>query len=253
MIHYFKGEYHEGTVGMNPAEPGFRYGAGVMETILYNGERLCRAGAHLDRLDASLRELDAPMEPADLQEIMMEVVRRNELEGLRARVNIFCPIEGGRGTPVVLAARYQADRSKIFRLTRHPEFHVSPLCRHKTMNYLFFNMARQRAASLGFDDAVLCDHEGNLLETTTAALLFRQGDTFFETRTKFKLPSTSLAAVREVFDVEKREISVDDLNVMDNAYVLNSLMGMRPVESIGRAEFQMDTETCEKGSDAVFG
>ncbi|MDC0336432.1 aminotransferase IV, partial [Pseudodesulfovibrio sp.] len=107
MIHYYKGQYSREGVSLDPSMPAFRYGAGFFETICYNSKRLCHLHSHLDRLHHAMRAYDIRYEGIDFEDVIMQVINRNGLEGKFSRVNIFYPIEEPQSHPVVLAAPFE--------------------------------------------------------------------------------------------------------------------------------------------------
>jgi len=253
MIHYCKGEYGRDGICLDPTAPAFRYGTGFFETICHNGRSLCHLDRHLDRLLHALRAFGIEYETIDFPEVIDQVINRNGLQGKPARVNIFYPVEADMAHPVVLAAPHVPKPYKAYRLCICNDRHVSTLNAHKTTNYMFFNLAMRQAAARGFDDAALIDFEGNLLESTIGALVFEKGGEYFCTDSAYRLASTTLDIAREVLDITPRVIRGDDLEKYRHAYILNSLIGMRPVVTIGEMAFVPDAEVCERVSGVVLG
>lgn len=253
MIHYYRNRYRHGDVFLSPASPAFRFGTGFFETMLYNGKLVCHSDRHCARIHASLDHFCIPYEPAPFDEIFPLLLEKNGLTGQPARVNIFYPVAGSTTSPVVAAVPYERKPNRVYRLTYCPDHHVSSLNAHKTMAYMFFNLAHARAIAEGYDDALLTDLEGRVLETTTASLLFRKDGKFIEPSTPHKLPSISLDIARETLEVETMPVSFEKLGSMDHAYALNSLSGMRPVVGIGEVEFEPDEKTCRDVSEIITG
>ena len=252
MIHYAHGRFTEGNIGLSPELPAFRYGAGFFETVYYNGSTLCHLTAHLDRVHASLAHFGFVREEADLPRIMAEALERNGLTGRPARVNIFYPVESGPCSPVVLAAPHEPQPDRVLALHSCPDHHVSSLCAHKSMNHFFYYLARTRALAAGFDDAVLTDQQGLLLETSLAALLLAKAGKFVEPATPFKLPSTALDAARPLLPIETRPVHMNELESFDHVFALNSVMGMRPVVRVDGSLFDPDEATCARVSRIVL-
>ncbi|WP_147819510.1 aminotransferase class IV [Salidesulfovibrio onnuriiensis] len=252
MIHYHRNRYREGDVFLSSSSPAFRFGTGFFETMLYNGKRVCHFDRHSARVHSSLDHFCIPYEPAPFEEIIPLLLEKNGLTGRTARVNIFYPVAGSTTMPVVTVAPYERRLDRVYRLTHCPDHHVSTLNRYKTMAYMFFNLAHARAIAEGYDDALLTDLEGKVLETTTAALLFRKDGVFIEPATSFKLPSIALDIARERLDIERRPVGREELAAMDHAYALNSLVGMRPVTDIaGELAFEPDETSCAEVTELI--
>lgn len=250
MIVHFKGRFREGPLCLDPGAPGLRFGLGAFETLLHNGRALCRLEAHLERLGRALQSLGLVPEPQDHRAVLAEVVRRNGLEGRAAKVNLFC-LEEAEGAPALFlstAAPHDPAPLPPLRLRPCPDFHESWLCGHKTINHAPFILARRRARALGFDDALLLDRAGLVLETATAAVVLARDGRLLTPASSLRLPSLALAAAREVLDIAAQPVRLEDLAVADHVYVCNSLMGMRPVAAIGDWEFPPDEGVCAEAT-----
>lgn len=253
MIHYYKGKYSPEGVSLDPSQPAFRYGAGFFETIYYNGSKVCHLSKHLDRLMHSLRAYNIHYETVNFAPIIEQVLDRNSLTGKPARINIFYPMEEPQAHPAVVVMPHEPKPYKAHRLCLCKDHHVSTLNEQKTTSYMFFHLALRQARSRGFDDAALTDFDDNLLEATTGALLLAKNGGFYETDTPYKLPSTALDLARNLLEIQAEPINFDDLQEYRHAYLLNSIIGMRPVVAIGETAFVPDEEACREVTKLVLG
>ena len=253
MIHYHDNGYTLEGVRLDPASPAFRYGAGFFETLYYNGREVCHLDLHLDRILSSLRAYGVAYAAVDFEEVIEQILNRNGLTGQTARVNIFYPIEGEQASPVVTAAPHDAKPYKAYRLCVCEDRHVSTLNGQKTMSYMFFHLALRQARARGFDDAALFDLEDNLLEATTGALVLKKDRQFVCVDSPYRLPSTALSLATGVLDILPVRLPLEELASFRHAYILNSLIGMRPVVSIGEVAFVPDDDTCKPVTDRVLG
>ncbi|MEZ7198041.1 aminotransferase class IV [Pseudodesulfovibrio karagichevae] len=253
MIHFKDGGYGLEGVWTDPAGPAFRFGAGLYETIYYNGRELCHLGRHLDRLLHGLRSYGLAYTTVDFPEVAGQILNRNGLEGSSARVDIVYPLEDRVASPVVLAEPYEPKPYKAFRLCLCEDRHVSALSGHKTTNGMFAFLARRRAAACGFDDAALFDLDDNVLEGTTGALVFEKHGQFVCVDSPYCLPSIALDLAKTVLDILPVRLPLEDLPSFRHAYLLNSLIGMRPVVAIGETAFVPDDNACDKVSPLVLG
>ncbi|BCS89057.1 aminotransferase class IV [Pseudodesulfovibrio sediminis] len=252
MIHYHDNSYTREGVHLDPTAPAFRYGAGFFETIYYNGLKVCHLNLHLDRLLHSLRAFEVPYESVNFEEVIEQVLNRNGLLGQTARINIFYPIENKGATPVIMAVPHEPKPYKAYRLCVCNDRHVSVLNAQKTTNYMFFHLAMQQAKARGFDDTALFDFDDNLLESTTGALVFQKEGQFVTVDSPYCLPSTALAVAHTVLDILPARLSKEELASFRHAYILNSVIGMRPVVAIGETAFVPDDDTCITVMDAVL-
>ncbi len=252
MIHYHKGKYSPEGVVLDPSQPAFRYGAGFFETVYFNGSRVCHLDLHLDRLFHALRAYNIRHEAVNFPVVINQLLDRNGLTARPARINIFYPMEEPEARPVILAVPHEAKPYKAYRLCRCKDHHLSSLNEHKTTSYMFFHLAMKQARARGFDDAALTDFDNNLLEATTGALLLAGEKGLIEPATPYKLPSIALKLARTVLDIAARPVNVDDLPHFNHAYILNSIVGMRPVVAIGETAFVPDGEACRKVTELVL-
>jgi len=240
MIHYYKNEYSREGITLDPAAPAFRYGAGFFETIYYNGHKVCHLDTHLDRLLHALRAYKIEHETIDFKPIIDQILNRNGLEGETARINIFYPVETETSHPVVMAVRHEAKPYKAYRICICSDRHVSTLNAQKTTSYMFFHLAMKRALAKGFDDAALIDFDQNLLEATTGAIVLEKDGDFFQMDSPYRLPSTTLSLAENVLEILPASVTLEELPSYRHAYILNSIIGMRPVVSIGETAFVPD-------------
>jgi 4-amino-4-deoxychorismate lyase len=254
MTYYRAGEYHDDGVTQDIAAPSFRFGAGVFETILFNGKSLCFFNQHLDRMESSLEKLGFIVPQIDFAELTMEVVRRNKLSDQIARVNIFALIdENDEVDPVITAAPYTPQSKKQYRICTVTDGVQHPLLGHKTMNYMYNWLQRRSAIKKGYDDAVLLARDNLVTETTTAALLFGDGERFCLPGGKMKLPSIALEAARSILPIYDCSVRSYSLGNFRYAYVLNSLIGMRPVTAINGTMFMPDEHSCKAVTEIICG
>jgi 4-amino-4-deoxychorismate lyase len=257
MIFYDRGEYREDRLSLAVDGPAFRYGFGFFETIFWDGQGPCRLDLHLKRLEASCAAFGLPFAPGDIAQVVGNVAMRNGLRGMTARANVIVPVDGpGPYRPVVTVQAYTpppADRALSLGLSPRP-LHAW-LGAFKSANHLHHHLEHRAALDAGRDGMAMAAPGGWLLEAAHATLVFAANgalatpappsppdapDAFDETAPAL-LPGTALAAAREALDIESRPIHLDELPGFENAWALNSLMGMRCVDRIGEVPFAADT------------
>lgn len=251
MIFYYRDAFIDDTLDVAPEEFHFRYGLGFFETLFYNGHMLRHLELHLERLFGSMETFGLPYAKAPFEEIVVELVERNGLNGDKARVNIFYPVRDvdSKAKPLVGIAPWKDNPEQACFLTIYPWHHLSYLNAHKSMNYMHYSLARRFAQHRQCDDALLTDSAGHILETSTCALLFsRDGKNLEAPASKFALGSVALKLASAVLPVREKPLHLDDLPDFKHVYVLNSLIGMRPVRRIGETLYELDPATCELGT-----
>jgi len=256
MIHWRDGELREGTVGLDPAGPAFRSGVGVYETLLYDGNVLLHLDRHLARMDSGLCVLGVgrAASDAELADAAAAVIACVAPPSLLVRVNIFCPVEdwGQPVRPVVLAAPLPPLSHRPWRLVPASEPLAWPLAAQKSISAAYLRAEGRRAERDGADDAVLRHPDGRLLETTRASLLLRD-DIGYVVPAGPALPGVALALAREILPCREELVLHDDLGRFNAMFVLNSLVGMRPVARLGEVEFKIDDDAGRAVDGIVLG
>jgi len=252
VIYYRNGKYVEDSVDMDLSQPGFRTGYGFFETIAWNGKKACHLDLHLKRARASLKEFNIFEEPIEYEKIISEIIEANALAGCFARVNIFFPVERSKTFPVVTAVLFEHDPDRIWSLMVAKDIFLTGLMRHKTMNRMDYLNAWQTAHDSGFDDALLTDFEGRVLESSVASILFKKGDVYIEPQTSYKLPGTSQEIAAKHLKIESKPILLESVHEYDHVFALNTLGGMIPVSAIGDVIFDTERETAQKITDIIL-
>ncbi|WP_421901073.1 aminotransferase class IV [Maridesulfovibrio sp.] len=252
MIYFRNGELLEDEVRLDFAQPAFRTGYGFFETLCWNGSKICHLDLHLQRARKSLAEFNVAEESLDYETVIREVVKANGLENEFARVNIFFPVEQGLTLPIVCAIPFEYVPHRSWTLRPNQHIFLTPLMAHKSTNRMDYLNAWKTAQADGFDDALLQDFAGNVLESSFASLLFRVGDAFFEPQTDFKLPGTAQIVAARHIEIDGAEINLSQIEQFDHAYALNSLGGMIPVTAIGEVIFEPDFILADELSSEIL-
>lgn len=252
MIYYRNGQFVDGTVEMDLSQPGFRTGYGFFETLAWNGSKACHLNLHLKRARASLNEFNVIEESLDYEKIISEVIDANALAGSFARVNIFFPVEKGKTVPIVTAVSFEHDPERVWSLRVAKDVFLTGLMRHKTMNRMDYLNAWQTAHDFGFDDALLLDFEGRVLEASVASLLFKKGDRYIEPQTDYKLPGTSQEIAAQYLKIESKPVLVESVHEFDYVFALNTLGGMIPVSAIGDIVFDTEREIARRITNYIL-
>lgn len=252
MIYYRKGKLCREEVGLDLSQPAFRTGYGFFETLCWNGRIVCHLDLHLKRARKSLDEFGIIEEAVDYHEAISEVITANKLSDRFGRVNIFFPVEQGRTFPVICAVPFDYITMREWRLYQSKDVFLTSLMQHKSMNRMAYLNAWREATDKGFDDALLTDFDGNVLESSFASLLFRKGSAFFEPQTDYKLPGTAQEIASNHISIEPAVINIADVGEFEHVYALNSLGGMIPVTAIGNVEFEADHELSVDMSEKIL-
>ncbi len=242
-----------GEARISPLDRGFQYGDGVFTTVRAELGRPLYLNEHLARLTRSLTELRIPVEAlhsTDWPHILGELLRRNGLAAGPAAVKI-CVSRGPalplglpqavRPTLFIQARSYEPpaldDYSRGWRLHVYRQGFAPPLARHKSLNYLFYLVARQAAVDAGADEAVILDAGGHVTETAAGSLLARTDGRWWTPQSPYQLPGITLDQIRRLLRergqaMDSRTAVPEDLAGAQTVWVVNSLMGIMPVRSV---------------------
>jgi len=224
--------------------PGFLYGWGLFESMRSYNNKIVYFDEHFARLKRSAELLDmrCPCSLNKLKEIIWRLVRINSLKDAYIRLTLW-KCDYGQDM-LVTAKKYEPYSSRkhakglrvcvsSFRQSENP--HLTNL---KSTNYLLYRLAYAQATKLGFDDALILNNRGNVIEASRSNLFFVKGKELFT-------PSLECGCLKGVtrqaiFDLSKKynikifegNYSISDLCASDEAFITNSLMGIMPLASI---------------------
>jgi branched-chain amino acid aminotransferase len=221
---------------IDPADRGFLLADGLFETLRAEQGIPQHAGRHLTRLraGAAILDLQIPWQDDQLVGAMNALIAATGLRQAAIRLT-FTRGSGPRGvlppadphptcliTATPLPPPPAPARVMIASVTRRNEH--SPLARLKTLNYLDSILARQEAARLGADDALLLNTAGRIAEATAGTLFITvRGETFTPPISEGALPGIARALLLESGAAIERPITVPDLAHAQSAYIVNSL------------------------------
>ena len=256
-IVYVNGRYlpHE-RAAVHVEDRGYQFADGVYEVFAVQGGRLADAGAHYDRLDRSLRELE--MAPAAsrgaLDHIIGEVIRRNRLRygivylqmtrGVAKRDHGFpndpetslvvTARRGGRPNPSMLETGTNVITVPDIRWQR---------CDIKSVSLLPNVLAKQEARRAGAFEAWQVDAEGYVTEGSSTNAWIVDGDGNLVTR---QLESAILSGItrtvlsdlaeREGIVVVERPFTVEEAKAAPEAFLTSTTSFVMPVIRIDDAD-----------------
>jgi len=230
---------------------GFQFGDGLFETLRADAGRVFFLTEHLDRLQASAEALRLTF-PADIpwEERLARLLAANGLTAGPARLKILLSrgVAPGLGLPqdsrptlVIWAQPYNpptpAEYAAGWPVAVFPEPRATFLGRHKSLNYLFYLAARQYAADLGAQEALILEADGLVSEGAATSLVYLQAGEFYTPEAKSALPSVTLTVLRRGLTsrgrgLKLRPTSLSDLRAAQGLWLANSLMGLMPVAAI---------------------
>ncbi len=250
-----------GKAKVSPLSLGFQYGFGFFETIRVAKGTIKFLDEHMERFSKAWAYLfNAKAPDLTWNNIISLVVRENGLENKVAAVKILAAkgmndIPPFEDTLLVTARPYvhRLENKKepgIRLMTCHRKRHTH-LADYKTMNYLYYFLAGKHAASKGYDEALILNHDGSVSETNTANIFFIKNKSVIIPQSPHVLGGIMANAVCDFlrnagFEMISQKIFPKDIFDTDGAFLTNSLMGAVPVLGLDGKKLTITRNLCEK-------
>ena len=244
---------------VSPHDRGLQYGDGVFETIAVKAGEPLALEEHLTRLSAGAQALYFP--PLDIPVIMSELTQAINTESGNSVLKIIVTRgDSGRGyRPPV----QDVTPSRIISTHPWPDYNHTmyesgvklTLCETRlSQNRLLagikhLNRLEQVLARNEWDDAdifegVMLDTDGNVIECTMSNLFMIRGQTLFTPA----LESCGIhgiirrlvmdAAAESGLDCRVKQLTLDDLDVADEMFISNSILGICHVREFREKHYQ---------------
>ena len=219
-----------------------RYGDGLFETMLWDGQHIRNMDFHLDRLFAGLGILQFDLSAGfDRNFISKEIIRLSETNApaipARIRLNVFredgqtlMPL-ANKPVFIIESAAIEENTAGPLRLTifRAETKSTGVLSNLKTNNYLLNVVALQFAKGSGFDDALILNPRGNICETSSSNIfLIQKGVLFTPALTQGCVAGTKRRELLEIlpglgFQVEETIISKEMIHESEEVFLTNAI------------------------------
>ncbi|MCG7875514.1 MAG: branched-chain amino acid transaminase [Candidatus Thiodiazotropha endolucinida] len=235
------------------------YGMGVFEGVrAYHAEKgtaIFRLQDHTDRLFRSAHILNMPM-PFDretLNQAQMAAVRENDLDsayirpmcfygsegmGLRAdNLKVHCMVAAWEWGAYLGAENMEKGiRIRVSSFTRH---HVNiTMCRAKANgNYMNSMMALQEALHDGYDEALLLDAEGYVMEGSGENIFIVRDGVIYTPDLTSALDGITRKSVIELaeqrgYEVIEKRITRDEVYIADEAFFTGTAAEVTPIREV---------------------
>jgi len=263
------------------------YGNGVFEgTRAYqteDGLAIFRLQDHTKRLlnSAKIVKIDVPFSQEELEEVQLELLRRNDFkQNVYIRPLVF--LGYGKmglyhiGAPVHVAiaawewGAYLGEeglengiRVKVSSITRNPV--KSTFGKAKAVaNYLNSQMAKYEAIEAGYEEALMLDDEGFIAEGSGECFFIVRDGVLITPPNDNSLESITQATVLELarerdIPVERRRITRDEVYIADEAFFTGTAAEVTPIREVdGRIigngkRGEITKELQEAYFDVVYG
>lgn len=246
---------------------GLLYGDGLFETVRVYGGKFFQLGSHIRRLFDGLKVLGikVPYTRDEMEIFARELAITNHINEGFVRIVVsrgegflgFSP--RGSGAPhVAICARERPvalRRKEVWKLMihKHP---ISPLPL-KSLSYMPHVLAKKAAEDASFDDAILLDAKGTVIEATASNLfLWKDGILITPPLSTGCLPGITRSelikvARKEKYRVIEKTFGVRECKQADGFFLTNSLLEIIPC-SLGKSKLDSDLLTRMQELAAAF-
>jgi branched-chain amino acid aminotransferase len=237
----------------------FRYGYGLFETILFREGRIELKELHWQRLFSGMEKLhfDIPMliTPEYFEEAMIRTVKKNKLEKLcRVRLQVYTGggslfdaihkpefiIECFELAPTIINLN---ENGLSVGLAIGLKKSADILSNLKTSNALIYSMAAQQAKTNKWSDALICNTEGNIIESSIANIFWIKDQIIYTP----PLSSGCVAGVMRNFIISflsisgiaviEKNLPLNELLSADEVFLTNAIRRIKWIYTAGGSSF----------------
>ena len=249
------GKITEAAIAALPVDNGaFRYGYGLFETMLVQDGTIRLGQYHWERLFAGAKKMyfDLPvlMTPDYLEKEALQTVKKNKFEKLcRVRLQLFA---GGGGLfgmdnkpsfaiecfPLEESALQLNENGLTVGIATGLAKSMDSLCNLKSCNALIYAIAARQARENKWNDALVCNTAGNIIESTIANIFWIKDQTVYTP----PLADGCVAGVmrKHIMDkttVLEKSLSPDELLSADEVFLTNAIKQVRWVKNIYESQY----------------
>jgi len=208
-------------------DEGLVRGDGVFEVVRLYGGRPFALDEHLARMERSAQNLRLEV---DFAALAGEIAALLEAHGDGdAALRVMCTRGGRRIALIEDVARFPATIA-LSVVTYSP---VRVLDAVKSLSYAGNMLATRLAKERGADDALLVTPHGRVLEAPTSSFFYvRDGKLITPPLDEHILDSITRRKVLELFDVEERATTLDDVAAAEEAFLASTFKEALPVHAI---------------------
>ena len=220
-------------------DDGYSFGKGAFETIKVVDGRPLFLDKHLDRLKKSLKffEIEKDIE----EEKILEYIKSSDDKNFALKIIVS-------DDNFILTSRddnYRQDNKRFKLIVSEVRRNSSSkMIYHKSLSYYENIMEHRWSLDKGYDSALFINERGEVCETSFANIFFvRDGEIFTPVISSGLLKGTMRDFIIENYKVREEIIYLDDLKNFDEAFISNSLMGVRNVSLINDIIFNEEDKT----------
>lgn len=227
--------------------PGILKGRGVFETMrVYPTGKIFGLQEHLSRLKRGLKvfQMESPLSEKQIKEALKRLRELNHFTNARVRIMVWQDKRRVRSS--IMAFPYhpfsQRQCVKGFKaMISQTKLDKSSLMKNaKSLNYVSFLKAYQRARAKGYDEALLLNHRGELVEASRSNIFFLKNGRLYTPALasgclKGITRDTVIKIARQMkLNLKQRSITPQELLNAKEAFLTNSLIELMPLTFVDR-------------------
>ncbi len=234
----------------------FRYGYGLFETILVKDSVINLKQYHWERLFAGMRQIyyDIPVlfTEAYLEKAVLAVVRKNKLEALcRVRLQVFATGGGlyssEKNNPGFLVECFPLDHSVLLLnenglttgIAQGLNKSNDTLSNLKSANALIYAIAAKQAKEQKWNDALICNTAGNVIESTIANIFWiKKGQFYTPPLSEGCIAGVMRKYIMEQTPVTEKILDLQALSEADEVFLTNSVRRIKWVSNYEKTSFK---------------
>ncbi len=235
---------------------GLHYGSSVYEGIRVYNHKPFKLRQHIERMlhSATSLHLDSPYNIEELEEIILEIVLRNNLTFGYIRPLAWRGAESPRIDGINCSCHWavvawasfleqrHSQRIQGIRLEINPTWRKAPAgCLPYTSKsagmYTVSTIAKIESQKRGFDDSILLDMKSNVTEATTSNIFFIQDKRLYTPIPDCFLNGITRQTVLQIaenlgLEAQEYTIPVSNLNTYEAAFLTGTSIEIMPISSI---------------------
>lgn len=224
-------------------DEGYYFGLGVFETIAVEDGKPILFDLHMQRLKEGIEFFDLSISMKDLKEKVKEFLKNPEIKNGHKVLKIAVSMENQ-----ILTCRdnlyreEQYEKGFITGLSKVRRNETSPLTYHKTLNYGDNLMEKRKAKKYGVDEPLFLNTKGYLSEgATTNLFAVKNGEIYTPKKEDGILDGVIRQYLCSRYKIKEVHILPEEIELFDEMFLTNSLLGIMPVTSFGTMEWKERT------------